>query len=637
MSEHEFRLGDLDTEFTFDPADPTASIRAVEDVDPDKRVAAAGNAVRVMAMAGVLDAVTQATVKDYVMRKKLLGASAFNEIIREARAALGLAREQQASRSQPEEEDGASVFMALGGELAGHELLDHVRRTLTRFVVFPSPEAADAAALYVACTHAQPAWEHATRLVIKSPLKRCGKTRLEEVIAELSHAPLQTANISVAALVRSIGEKDPPVIILDEGDAIFGRRKGDRPEGAEDLRGILNAGFRRGWPYIRWDPNTSTREECPTFAMAIIGGIGGMPDTIEDRAVMIMLRRRAPGEKVDRFRLRSIPPLHQLRDQLHAWARAHLGELRRAEPKLPAEDRAADVWEPLVAVADLAGGDWPARARAACTQLTGDAADLDDGTAGERLLADLKAVYGTEAFLYTKSVIERLTAIEEAPWSEWTLARDGKGPIKPRGLASLLKQYGIKPRDGREHGTGPNLKGYYAADLADTWNRYVPPGRDIRNSATDGPRDADSPAERHVADTVADAVSDSATSLEQGFLTDVADVAHVADERALPVHVADTVAESADSAATSPEQAIRPDVAAVADVAQKRSARGQAAADDDSDGEAAEAAALALIGDVLGGEVIDRCPEGRAHTTPMRWRTDDIPTIGDDPDGDWAA
>src|SRR5690606_5250515 len=117
----------------------------------------------------------------------------------------------------------------------GAALLDEVRAALTRYVVFPTPEAADAVSLYVAATHGQPAWEHATRLVIKSPLKQCGKTRLQEIIAELAHNPLRTTNISPAALVRAIDADDPPTIMLDEADTIFTAKRGERSESAEDI------------------------------------------------------------------------------------------------------------------------------------------------------------------------------------------------------------------------------------------------------------------------------------------------------------------------------------------------------------------------------------------------------------------
>ncbi|MEJ7742076.1 MAG: hypothetical protein WKF73_05710 [Nocardioidaceae bacterium] len=188
----------------------------------------------------------------------------------------------------------------------GAELLDELHGALTKYVAFPSAKSADAVTLFVAATHAQPAWEHATRLVVKSPLKRCGKSRLQEVIAETCYRPLRTANCSTAALVRSIGSDDPPTILLDEADTVFRGSKSGKDGVAEDLRGFINAGHSRGAPYLRWDMTARQLEECPTFAMAVLAGIGDLPDTIEDRAVIVSMRRRGNGETVA-----SIPtPLH---------------------------------------------------------------------------------------------------------------------------------------------------------------------------------------------------------------------------------------------------------------------------------------------------------------------------------------
>ena len=74
------------------------------------------------------------------------------------------------------------------------------------------------------------------------------------------------------------------------------------------------------------------------------------------------------------------------------WSR--LDALTDAEPDMPVEDRAADVWEPLIAVADQAGGAWPERARGACLTLTGKAeADDAERSVSLRLLADLRTVF----------------------------------------------------------------------------------------------------------------------------------------------------------------------------------------------------------------------------------------------------
>lgn len=389
------------------------------------------------------------------------------------------------------------------------ELLDEVYQTLLRYVIFPAEHvcrqcfvskrntkpqviqgvfrcdgcfgssawnlSAVAVTLWIAASHAQPAWEHATRLVIKSPLKRCGKSRLLDLVAALAHNVLMTVNISVAALVRCISETDPPVVVVDEADTIFAKRRGERSESSEDLRGILNAGHQRGRPYLRWDMNARKLDECPTFAMAAIAGIGDMPDTIEDRAVVITMRRRMRGETVTPFRSRrDNPRLCDLRERLHARVSTNIHTLVEIEPTLPVEDRAADTWEPLVAIADLAGGHWPDIARAVCTIMTSQAVATDDTTLGERLLADLRQVFDDPATksMWTTQLVEQLAELDEAPWATYRDKR--KDPkINSREIGYLLRPYGIKSRVMRSG--NQTRRGYHRDDLADAWDRYLTP------------------------------------------------------------------------------------------------------------------------------------------------------------------
>jgi hypothetical protein len=417
---------------------------------------------------------------------------------------------------------------------SGADLLDKLRATIVRYVVLPGDAARDAVVLWIAATHAQAVWEHASRLVLKSPLRRCGKTRLLEIIVETAHRPLPTTNISVAALVRSIDEQDPPTLVLDEADAIFSKRRGERSESAEDLRGILNAGHSRGWPYRRWNAASRQAEECPTFAMAAIAAIGDLPDTIEDRAVVIAMQRRGAGEPVAQYRRReAVPALHDVRERLHDWVVGQHAALADARPDVPAEDRAADVWEPLMALADAAGGDWPARARKACRELVAGASDPADGDASERLLADLYEVFGAAqepgkdgaAQLATAEILERLCAMEESPWGDWY----GR-PLRARDLARLLKPYGIKPKVIRVGDATP--RGYERADFSPVWARYTRPAATAATGATNPPEGAENESEGDVADddpairnTSATGRFESENGANPGGVADVAAVA----------------------------------------------------------------------------------------------------------------
>ena len=426
----------------------------------------------------------------------------------------------------------------------GAALLDELHAALTRYVILPSPEAADAVTCWIAATHGQTVLEHATRLCILSPEKRCGKSRLVDVIEATCHAPLVTVNISPAALVRSIGD-NPPTLLLDEADTVFGAKVKDANE---DLRGILNAGHGRNRPYVRWDQARRQPEECQTFAMAALAAIGDLPGTITDRAVIVKMRRRAPGEVVAPYRQRRDgPELAGLRNRLAGWLHSVLDELGDAMPELPVEDRAADTWESLVAIGDLAGGTWPARIRHACKVLVA-AAEADDSEASLslRLLSDLRDIFTwaeSPAALFGDTLIAQLRGIEAAPWSEFF-----GHMLTPRELARMLKPYEVRPRDVKINGTV--RKGYRLADLSDLWARYLPPlpGGLTATSATCATSQVNQVADEPCCPLPALPASAAASSPGS---------AGSASENASATRLASTVAEVAQVADSAPAGSVR--------------------------------------------------------------------------------
>jgi hypothetical protein len=352
----------------------------------------------------------------------------------------------------------------------GSELLDELRAQISKFVILPSGQALDAVTLWVAATHLQPAWQHAPRLAVVGPAKRCGKSRLLDVLTETVHEPMLTINTTPAAVFRSITE-EPPTLLVDEADTIFGTPK--QAEKNEEMRGLLNAGHQRNRYVTRVVGNDHTPHRFATFAMAAIAGIGDLPDTIMDRSVVIRMRRRAEGETVRPFRSRrDIPALHDLRDRIAAWARPLLDEAADLEPAMPVEDRAADTWEPLVIVADLAASTWPRRARTACEQMVAaEAAAEEDHPSGARILADIRRVFVAQRevdSLSTEELIHHLRQDPESPWAEW-----GRSGLSPRDLGSMLRQFGIKPGNVRM-ADGTQRKGYMRNKFLDPWRRYCP-------------------------------------------------------------------------------------------------------------------------------------------------------------------
>jgi hypothetical protein len=345
-------------------------------------------------------------------------------------------------------------------------LLNDLRAFVRRFVVLNDAQA-DTITLFEAHTHAIEAFDTTGYLNVSSPLKRCGKTRLLEVIELVVRQPLPTANISDAALFRAIGELTP-TLLLDEADAVFGNKMRER----EDLRGLLNAGYRRGAVAHRMGGSKmTTLEAFPVFCPKVFAGIGDcLPDTITDRAITIRLERRTREERIDRFRRRDVVPEGEaLRGRLADWLEPQLDHLRALRPHLPEEldDRAQDIWEPLFAIADLAGGEWPDRARAAALALSGNGVREDDSMTG-RLIADVYAVFqnGSGDRLRTADLIAHLTEIEESPWGDW----HGK-PITAQALSRLLKPFRIQTMPVKVE--GQTVRGYKREQFADAFHRVL--------------------------------------------------------------------------------------------------------------------------------------------------------------------
>jgi hypothetical protein len=348
---------------------------------------------------------------------------------------------------------------------AGAHLLDDVETFLARFVVYPSEAARVAHVLWIAHTWFMDRWDSTPRIAFLSPEPGSGKSRALEVSEPLVPRPVHAVNVSAAYLFRKVSaEEGPPTILYDEADTVFGPKAKEN----EDLRGLLNAGHRKGATAGRCEVRGKTvvTVDYPAYCAVALAGLDDLPDTIMTRSVVVRMRRRAPSERVEPWRMRlNGPEGEELGDRLRAWAAEN--QYLIAWPSMPEgiEDRNADVWEALLAVADLAGGEWPVRSRVAAVSLVTAAADRR-GSLGVILLHDLRAVFGGADRMPTDSILEGLTALEESPWGDLR----GKS-LDARGLARRLAKYGVKPTVYRD---GPTTRrGYLAADLTDPWSRYL--------------------------------------------------------------------------------------------------------------------------------------------------------------------
>lgn len=347
----------------------------------------------------------------------------------------------------------------------GADLLAEVETFVRRFCVLPHEDAYVAVVLWCVHTYFMEHLDTTGRLACLSPEPSSGKTRVLEVLDVLSHNPLLALDLSMSAFFRIVDDKRP-TILLDEVDAIFtGKAKS---EGTEDLRRVINNGYRVGAVVQRvGGANRDEVQSFRVFAPVAMAGLGQLPDTLMSRSIILRMRRRAAHERVEPWRDRiHRPEGRELQTRLARWAKSPRGLSYPVMPEGVA-DRDADVWEPLLMVADLAGGDWPERARAACLRFIRDK-PASSVSLGVRLLTDLRSVWPDgEAVVSTVDLLDRLADIEEAPWGDLY----GEG-LKPRKLAQLLGEFDAAPTSVRT-ATGVH-KGYRREDLWDAWQRYTP-------------------------------------------------------------------------------------------------------------------------------------------------------------------
>jgi putative DNA primase/helicase len=346
--------------------------------------------------------------------------------------------------------------------VSGPELIAGLEAGISHYVALPK-DVAFTVSLWVLHTYCFDAFTCTPRLAITSPEKGCGKTTLLDVLSELVPRCLMTGSISPASLFRTI-ELAKPVILIDEADTFLGDK--------EELRGILNQGHRAGGQVLRTVGDDHEPRAFNVHAPAAIAMIGNLHGTLADRSIAIQMRRLAPGEKVARFRAGRTPELGMFARKAARWNVDNAVAIESREPEIPAAifNRQADNWEPLLAIAEVAGPEIAERARAAALAACGA---REDESLGVKLLDDIReafeAAYKDE--LPSKELVEALAAMADRPWCE---CNHGK-PVTRNWLARRLRDFGVRPGN-----IGPKknrAKGYQKADFEDAFTRYLPKGR----------------------------------------------------------------------------------------------------------------------------------------------------------------
>ncbi len=357
------------------------------------------------------------------------------------------------------------------GPVVPSQLLDEIMATIQTFIVCDE-EVAIAGTLWASFTWFIDAVQVAPLAVITAPEPRCGKTQFLDLLGRLACRPLVASNISPAAVFRVI-EAHKPTLMIDEADSFLKEN--------EELRGVINSGHTRQSAYvIRTVGDDHEPQRFSTWGAKALSGIGHLAGTLMDRAVVLELRRKLKSESVQRLRHANPARFERLASMLATYADAAGAAIQQARPALPdaLNDRAQDNWEPLLAIADHAGGRWPGMARAAALKLAG--VEQEPMSLAGQLLADIRDAFTKRnpsgllnPKLPTADLIKELVADDLKPWHTFDHGRQ----MTPSQLSRMLKPYLIKSKDLKLP-TGATLKGYALEQFKDTFDRYLdlPPG-----------------------------------------------------------------------------------------------------------------------------------------------------------------
>ena len=306
----------------------------------------------------------------------------------------------------------------------GDSLRDIIRR-FNRHIVWSHHDALGTALwIMFAWVHDDVA-VHSPMLLVTSAAIYSGKTTVLDLAALLMPRCLSTADISNAALYRSIQLWEPSFCIDEFDDVLANEKK-------TELRSVINMGRTRGQVIIRCVEPDYRPQPFKTFAPKAIGMVGKkMPASTLSRCIIIELRRKKDGEPRDDFEHIDDAELTDLRSRLRRWSMDNADVLHDAKPSIPKEfdNRRRNNWKVQFAIADLCGLDWGDKARECAAILEGGS---DIRPESVRALAACKTQLDQqlekgEKAIGSEDLCQKMAADETSEWAEYrTKSRSAK-------------------------------------------------------------------------------------------------------------------------------------------------------------------------------------------------------------------
>lgn len=349
-------------------------------------------------------------------------------------------------------------------ENATRDVLEAVGGMFDRYAIFPNREARDATVLWTAHSWVFKKFVATPRLHIYSSEPGSGKTRVMDLVCGMVRKSQDAVNARPSMIYEAIDMNESVTFSIDEVDNLFGRKGSNNAY--KQLLAVLNKGFTHKGSTLAGSPGSY--REMSLFTPVVMAGMGRLPDALHTRSIRIPMRKAGSAGNLEQFRARKVDfEYEQVKTKLEKWARTTGPALELLFPEIPFDDRDGDKWEPLFAIAEMAGGDWLKRVSRAARLLERDDAG-DDIPMSTRIIRDIENFLeeqqlDEEGSVHTSDLIMHLV---DMGWDERF--------VRPRGIAKILDVYGIESKNVRAYSYPLNgersdkkkvSKGYEVQDL----------------------------------------------------------------------------------------------------------------------------------------------------------------------------
>jgi Protein of unknown function (DUF3631)/Toprim domain len=389
-------------------------------------------------------------------------------------------KQRRAKRSRPGEDDPVTEAGRIGPwpdpvlDLGG--VLDDAVAQMKRFLIVPGPTYLDTIALW--CAHSYLLRDEifgvdfTPLLAFQSPLKRCGKSTSLKCVQMMAFDARMASSITSSSLFRVVDEMGV-TLTIDEADNVLRDEK-------SDLLGIMNAGRDRMTARVMRAESVGDGKfkvrGFNTFAPIALTSIRALPSALQDRAIVLTLRRATHDERPERLTLTERGPLIDVGRRLARWAADLPAKALPRPAPTGLHNRIEDSWFALFQVAEMASGDWLERCRkAALADLARQEANDADGGRDADLLADVWTIFfeQNKVRLHTEDLCNALRSLEESPWGALNGGKGVDGYFLKKHLADFMPgdPEKIAPRKWRDGAI--QARGYHERHFEDSLRRYL--------------------------------------------------------------------------------------------------------------------------------------------------------------------